>query len=788
MIGESAASLLFKLRGDSSDLVSASKDGKKAVDDLTGSATDNSSTLQKLAGPAQLAAVGIAAIGTAAIAAGSRLFQMAQQASEFGSQIFDASQKTGLSAERLSAMKFAADQSGASLDQITDASAKFARTIGEAANGSEKAQEKLQRLGVTSQDMDEALAQALSTIAKLPPGVQQMTAAQDAFGRSGAELLPFIKSFDGDLAALTERAKRLGVTINDDAMRAADEFGDQMDTLKAQLEGVARTIGFSVMPVFNEMASDMSSWLAHNKGEVTTWGDAFAVAMGNAYRNTKSLIDFVSDNRDWIKTLLYLAGPAGIALGAGIEHFASQVAARQAQRAADEAGEVDLSGLTPAQRRALTPVTGGEGTVIDAMTGKPIGQKVNTINVPRADSQSQVDSSANANERKQQQEAQAAINNERQTMAERIAIRESEYQKLYAIAERFAKDERKTEKDLIEYKRSLEEQLLEERKKLLGEYIAFLKEAGPEAADELRAAEHQMRLLLDGIEIKKQEYAKNQRDRNDAEKAADDDRNRRLDEEKKKRQELDDIERARAERRAAELASVIGGEGFGGGVADALGVELVSIFDEEKINVIKSQAEFLKGVYNDVARTAGLALGSMVQGLSQLVTAWISGGKFSAKAALQMAAGVAIGLAMQAAIKAVFEVAEGFAALARFDPVTAGLHFSAAKIYGITAAIAGGAGVALGLASRSMGGGQTAQTSFAAQTGGSRSRDTEGAGKQYSSFGDEVAIDDRSVNGPLAIRSKVDLTLKLNSDGVLDVIEQDANRNGRMKVLIERYS
>lgn len=242
------------------------------------------------------ATVGITALGAAGIAVTRQLFDMSKAASEYGSAIFDASEKTGLHAESLSAMDFAAKQSGSSLEAITGAIAKYSKTVGAAIDGSKEAAENLTALGVDPQealnDLDGSLAKVFDRIAKAKPGIEQITLAQKAFGKSGADLLPFIKSFDGDLAGLIRRAKELGVTINDEAARAADEFGDQLDTLNAQFEAIERTIGMAFMPVFMDMAKQTSEWAVRNKDEITDWANASA----DAFNATGTLLsNFATD-------------------------------------------------------------------------------------------------------------------------------------------------------------------------------------------------------------------------------------------------------------------------------------------------------------------------------------------------------------------------------------------------------------------------------------------------------------------------------------------------------------
>src|SRR5436190_3927308 len=257
-------------------------------------------------------AIGIGAIAGAAATATAALFSLTKQAAEYGSEIFDATEKTGLHAESLSAMKLAADQSSTSLEQITSGIAKFSKQVGAAGEGSKEAAAAMKSLGIDPQDalndLDGALAKVFKRIADAKPGIEQITLAQKAFGKSGAELLPFIKSFDGDLNKLIRTAKDLGVTINDDAARAADEFGDTLDMLSSQLDGITRTIGQAFMPVFLDMAKATSKWAKENKGEIKSWADTAANMLRGAIAYWNELNAAISR----YNSLFGLAGQVGL--------------------------------------------------------------------------------------------------------------------------------------------------------------------------------------------------------------------------------------------------------------------------------------------------------------------------------------------------------------------------------------------------------------------------------------------------------------------------------------------
>lgn len=125
----------------------------------------------------------------------------------------------------------------------------------------------------------------------------------------------------------------------------------------------------------------------------------------------------------------------------------------------------------------------------------------------------------------------------------------------------------------------------------------------------------------------------------------------------------------------------------------------------------ESEADKMKAVYNDLSNTAGAAMGAMIEGGAQLLEQWIMTGEVSGEAIAQMTASVIAGVASQAAVKSIFEVAEGLAALAGLNPAAAAGHFAAAKTYGLVALGATAIGAGIG-AMGGLGGGKKDKSSY----------------------------------------------------------------------------
>lgn len=713
--------LKYVVDADTQKAVKGFRDVDSSLGKLTGGLTS-------LAGPATAAAAGIAAVGGAAVTAFAAIYKLTKEASDFGSVIFDASQKTGLHAETLSAMKYAAEQSGATLEKVTSATAKFAKTVGDAGDGSKQAAKDLADLGITPQaalsDLDGSLAKVFQRIMQAKDGTEQMILAQKAFGRSGADLLPFIKSFDGDLTGLIRTAKELGVTITDDNAQAADAFGDKLDDLNTQLAAVGRTIGFAVMPQLTDLANEFSTFLVTNKNEVDVWAKAVAdsfrwltTELRRFYNDTRYVLDFFqtlnpASNKTWDD----FAQDAERAKRTAQEIDRDQVIARNKAIYGDANADPGYQTTIPGMPKNWRPPTGvpasiprvgggggGRRSAPKYASGNDIIGAVNNNSpfMPALDGLVATPAELKSNERER-------IASLQRSMAQELELFQAQQRKLLALTTQYADAQGKTEADLARYKESLDEELLQARRRRLMEYLRSVAAND----EEYKNAQHELQLLDLEIETQRAEHATNEQER----------KKQALEALEKEiagyKREADAIKasqdaylsKVRAEglakqQKDSEAAMVTADGTLMGGIAGGLGVDLVSIFDPKQVGVVKDQADYLKDIYGDLADFAGNAIGSMVGGLAQMGAAWLSTGEFSAKAALQMISSAALNISLQSVFKGFFEMAEAAASAAIGDIRGAALHSAASSLYFKTAAIAGAIGVGAGIGARFAGGG-----------------------------------------------------------------------------------
>ncbi len=197
----------------------------------------------------------------------------AYAAADYGEQLVETSQKTGMAVEDLGALKYAAEQSGVGFDQMRLGLSRMQRAAFDAAHGMKEQADTFALLGVSVQDASggmrsgtEIFRDIAESIAAMDDPTAQAALAMRVFGRSGAELLPLLKSGGAGIDELMQRAEKLGLVMSDQAARDAEEFGDAIDDVKLSAKGVAIAIGEAALGT-----TEYAKKIAEAVGGVSTW-------------------------------------------------------------------------------------------------------------------------------------------------------------------------------------------------------------------------------------------------------------------------------------------------------------------------------------------------------------------------------------------------------------------------------------------------------------------------------------------------------------------------------------
>lgn len=622
---------------------------------------------------AATAAAAVTGVATAAAGVGLALFTLTKEAADYGSAIFDATQKTGQSAEVISALKYAADESGSSLEAITGSIGKFTVLVGEARTGSEKASNTLKQYGITATTVDGALAQAIQTINNEKDATLQAAAAKALFKDRTGEILPVIKSFDGNLPALMDKLKKMGLLMSDEDARAADLFGDTLNDLEKQAGAVGRQFAMELMPYVTQAMRSISGAMTENQGVVAAWGKGVGEVLSgisNAYSG--------------------LAYAANVAFTSITGYFGTNLQATSTW--VDAA--IQLFAPYINVLRSLSSVTGGVQNAIIAGTtaasdrvkfAMPKFPNMGSAGVGKAgkaggSGESEADKAAREAEERRRKAVQAAEKEMQQT----LAIYSAGYKERTAALDQALETGQIVEVQHIRDSARVRQEAVMDEMTLLNKLAKnenLNDEDRQEIAQKLKVLAIELRVeKLKGsteitAQIKKEVKAENE-----------------LLEAERKR--LDAIKKVRMQKKADADAARIeemrrkrnrGGDSYDFGIGGSF---------KDFSDQVLSNGPKMSEVLGQLGQIGSAAFGQLAQGLGAMVESWVLLGDLGPNAMRKMVASVLAGVASQSAVLAIFELAKGFAAL-WLNPAEAASHFKAAALFGVVAVGAAVAGRAV---------------------------------------------------------------------------------------------
>jgi len=158
------------------------------------------------------------------------------------------SEQIGDTAEAVSGLQAASDLSGVALDSVAAASVRLTASLSKGGPEAEGVARALGAIGIESEAFKRAspveqLEQIALGLAKFEDGAGKTAVAVRLFGRSGAELIPFLN----DLADAGGRQVRL----TQEQIIAADQFTKGLAKLQTEVKDLARAFAAVLLPSLN---------------------------------------------------------------------------------------------------------------------------------------------------------------------------------------------------------------------------------------------------------------------------------------------------------------------------------------------------------------------------------------------------------------------------------------------------------------------------------------------------------------------------------------------------------
>jgi len=208
---------------------------------------------------------GLTAITVSATAAAAALVGAVKSAADYGDQLDNMSQRTGVAVEELAKLQYAAKLSDTSSEALGKGIGNLSKLMVAAAGGAEESSKLFEKFGINLRNADgtirgtsDVLYDLADVFATMPEGPQKTALAMEFFGKKlGQELIPLLNQGSEGLKAMADEAERLGLGLNAEQAKAAADFNDNLDRLGQLSKSVAVSIGNALIPALNNMMVEM---------------------------------------------------------------------------------------------------------------------------------------------------------------------------------------------------------------------------------------------------------------------------------------------------------------------------------------------------------------------------------------------------------------------------------------------------------------------------------------------------------------------------------------------------
>ena len=220
-----------------------------------------------------------------------------------------AAKRVGLSSSALSALGYAAEQANVPMAALEASMSKLAKTAGAAMAGPGRERNVFEQLGISVQELrdlkpDELLVRIAEKFVQFKDGTAKSALAMEVFGRGARAIMPLLVEGGDGVTDMMEKARDLGLVLDDKTTAAADRFNDSLNDLRGLQQGFFNDIARQALPMLSSLADKLveQGIAARKAGEDT---NSFA-----------KVLEYLLRFGIGVKTVFEIAGKAIGAVGA----------------------------------------------------------------------------------------------------------------------------------------------------------------------------------------------------------------------------------------------------------------------------------------------------------------------------------------------------------------------------------------------------------------------------------------------------------------------------------------
>lgn len=276
-------------------VLSATDKMSRIIDQAVGKSVQKLNAFQKRAaaigGGMQKTGLGMVAAGTA-IAGG--MFAITQSVAEGSKELVRTAAKVGMSVEEWQKIGFAAKYSGVDADKFRLSLQKLQKQQFEASIGNKAAEKNFKLMGLSVKDASGHLKPAnilfselSDKFAKAPNGPAKTAMAMKLFGKTGADLIPFLNKGSAGIDELRKQAEKTGNVLSGKNVADLKVYNEHIKESKIQLEGMKIQLAIAVLPILEkftnkitEIGTAVIGWINENRDLFETIADITAKVGG----------------------------------------------------------------------------------------------------------------------------------------------------------------------------------------------------------------------------------------------------------------------------------------------------------------------------------------------------------------------------------------------------------------------------------------------------------------------------------------------------------------------------
>lgn len=214
----------------------------------------------------------------------------------------DLANRTGIGVEALQSLQVAAKLGG--VDDVSAAFDKLTVAIGKAGESGDTG--AFDRLGLNFEQLrsmspEEQFRAIAAAISALPGEAERAAAAVAIFGKSGAQLVPFLSN----LEAIEERARNLGIVLSEQQVGNIAGMNDALDLVSKTFDGIIGQVTANLAPAITAIAEQFLQFVeAFNGTGGTGLADAITGALFDGAEQLASVFDsFAAQFSEWLASM-----------------------------------------------------------------------------------------------------------------------------------------------------------------------------------------------------------------------------------------------------------------------------------------------------------------------------------------------------------------------------------------------------------------------------------------------------------------------------------------------------